>query len=180
MLIKHPPLRICVTLLAIIVGVSVQHLTTLFLFIGFGQLWLFICRVPIFLLWQRFKLVLPFIVFSLLFFTLYEQDHYGGFEKALIYDTRLLFTIQMLTLMFYHMPLSVLFESLARLKIPSIFIELIQFTLRFIGVIRIEAIRMLQALRSRGMRKRSFFSWLQSDHLDPGTQYPHYESIQND
>ncbi|MCR8629788.1 cobalt ECF transporter T component CbiQ [Paenibacillus radicis (ex Xue et al. 2023)] len=168
-LIQYPPYKIIIVLMLIIMGVSIKHLDTLIFLLAYGQLLLALCRVPFSYLWRRLRFALPFIVFSLLFFSLYEDRfivHVGfldvsmyGVEKASIYATRLLFTLQLLTLLFYRMTIPEFFQALVRLRVPGIFIELILFTLRFTDVIREEAVRMFQALRSRGMKQRSFFSW---------------------
>ncbi|NOU96235.1 cobalt ECF transporter T component CbiQ [Paenibacillus sp. LMG 31456] len=168
-LIQYPPYKIIIVLLLIIMGVSIKHLDTLIFLLAYGQLLLTLCRVPLSFLWRRLRFALPFIVFSLLFFSLYEDRSLVevgfldismyGVEKASIYATRLLFTLQLLTLLFYRTTMPEFFQALVRLRVPGIFIELILFTLRFTDVIREEAVRMFQALRSRGMKQRSFFSW---------------------
>lgn len=168
-LIQHPPLRVITALLAIIAGVSIQHSEALLLLLVLGQCWLAVCRVPVQFFWRKLRLVLPYVFFSFLFFILYEPATYHilfdlvplsvyGLEKAFIYAARLMFAIQMLTLLFYQLPYPIFFQSLLRLKVPGIFAELILFTLRFMEVIRVEAVIMLHAMRSRGMKSRNFFS----------------------
>ncbi|TDF97505.1 cobalt ECF transporter T component CbiQ [Paenibacillus piri] len=168
-LIDYPPYKIITVLILIIIGVSIKQLEPLIFLLVYGQLMLALCRVPLAFLWRRLRFVIPFVAFSLLFFTLYENRlpvsaglftiSLYGLEKAAIYSARLLFTMQMLTLLFYRMAMPEFFQALVRLRVPGIFIELILFTLRFTDVLREEAARMLQALRSRGMKRRSLISW---------------------
>jgi cobalt/nickel transport system permease protein len=168
--IQHPPLRITAVFALIVMGVSMYNLETLIFLLFYGLLLLIVCRVPFSLLKRRLLLSLPFIVFSIVFFTLYDKGlpvavgsgwlsiSLAGLHKALLYSTRLLFTLEVLTLLFHRMTMPQFFQALVILKIPGIFVELILFTLRFIDVIRGEALRMVQALRSRGMKQRALFS----------------------
>ncbi|WP_222429885.1 energy-coupling factor transporter transmembrane component T family protein [Paenibacillus cremeus] len=169
MTITYPPLRIVAALLMIVIGVSVHHTETLLLLLAVGQGWIGVYRVPLSQFWRRLRLAVPFILFSFVFFSFYEhgamisiapflQISVDGLGKAFVYSARLVFTLQVLTLLFNGMPLPVFFQSLVQLKLPGIFVELMLFTLRFMEVIRDEALRMLQALRSRGMQRKTFFS----------------------
>jgi cobalt/nickel transport system permease protein len=167
--ISHPPLRITAVFALIVIGVSIKNLETLLFLLLYGLLLLIVCRVPFSLLRHRLRLSLPFIFFSIVFFSLYDKGlvvgsgwlsvSLAGLNKALMYSTRLLFTLEILTLMFHRMTMPQFFQALVILKIPGIFVELILFTLRFMEVIRGEAVRMVQALRSRGMKQRALFSW---------------------
>jgi cobalt/nickel transport system permease protein len=166
--IQYFPLRIVVVLALIVMGVSIKHLDTLIFLLLYGLFMIIVCRVPFPFLGRRLVLALPFIMFSVVFFSLYESSRplgigwltisMDGLNKALLYSTRLLFTLELLTLLFYQMTMQQFFRALLILKLPGIFVELILFTLRFMDVIRAEAVRMYQALRSRGMRQRSFYS----------------------
>ncbi|GEN34369.1 cobalt ECF transporter T component CbiQ [Aneurinibacillus danicus] len=168
-LIDHPPLRIVASMVVIIMGVSVHRLDTILYLLILGQGCLLLEKVPVRLLWERVRLIIPFFAFSLVFFAIYEQGieyelfpwlsvSLYGFEKALIYSGRLLFTVQILTLMFYKLPIPAFFQSLIQLKVPAIFVELLLFTLRYMEVFRSEAKSMLKSLKSRGFRVSQWFS----------------------
>ncbi|GGG01202.1 energy-coupling factor transporter transmembrane component T family protein [Paenibacillus abyssi] len=158
--IQYPPLRIAALLLIIAMGVSVERLDILFFLLILGQWWLVAGGVPVHVFWRRFRLALPFFIFMLLFFP-WTQPGSGyavGFPLALMYCGRLLFSLQMLTLLFHQLPLPVFFGALLRLRVPSIFVEMILFTLRYLDVFRHEASSMLKSLRSRGFRTGRWFS----------------------
>lgn len=166
--VPNPSLRTVVSLVLIVMGVTVKHLPVLLILLGFGQLLLLLAKVPFRSVWKRIRYVIPFLVFTLLFFPFYESAdriYIGiipfsifGLYKAAVYCGRLLFTLQILTLLFHRLPLPIFFQALVKLRIPGILVELITFTLRFMDVIRDEALRMMQALKSRGMRPKRFFS----------------------
>ncbi|CAG7622611.1 cobalt ECF transporter T component CbiQ [Paenibacillus allorhizosphaerae] len=170
-MLNHPPARIVTALLMIMLSVSMKHTETLFVMLLFTLLLMLCCKVPVRMLRRRLRLALPFIVFSFVFFSLYEQGSVfrllgltlsiDGIHKALTYSLRLVITLHVLTLLFYRLSISEFFQALVKLKVPGIFVELSLFTLRFIDVIRTEALHMLQALKSRGFRTRRFFSFSQ-------------------
>ncbi|MFC4776954.1 energy-coupling factor transporter transmembrane component T family protein [Paenibacillus sp. GCM10023252] len=168
-IITHPPLRIAGAILAIAAGVSIEGVGTLLYLLAWGALWLAAFRVPFSSFWRRVRLLAPFFLFSVIFFSLYGGAPYymeagpltlsvSGVEQGLRYSCRLLFSLMMITLMLHGLPLSVFVQSLIRLKLPALLSELILFTLRYMEVIRDEAFRLLRALRSRGMHVRSFYS----------------------
>ncbi len=167
--VEHPPLKIIAALFVTMMGVSVARPETVLFLVMLGQGWLFIGRVPVLFFWKRLRLMAPFVLFSFLFFPLYEHgrtiDLFGmvpvslnGVEKALVYCGRLLFAVQTLTLLFYRMPAQLFFQSLARIKVPVIFVELALFTLRYMELFRAEASSMLKSVRSRGGRWGTWFS----------------------
>lgn len=158
--IHYPPLRIAVVLLIIAMGVSVQRLEILLVLLILGQWWLLAGGVPIRLFWSRFRLAIPYFVFMLLLYPWTHPDtgYAAGLPQALMYCGRLLFSLQMLTLLFHEMPLPLFFGALLRLKVPSIFVEMILFTLRYLHLFRSEASHMTKSIRSRGFRKSSWFS----------------------
>ncbi|CAG7604192.1 Energy-coupling factor transporter transmembrane protein EcfT [Paenibacillus solanacearum] len=167
-MLSHPPVRIVTALLMIMLSVSMKHTETLFIMLLFTLLLVLYCKVPFRQLRRRLRLALPFIVFSFVFFSLYEQGDVmrlagvtlsvDGLHKALTYSLRLVVTLHVLTLLFHRLSSSEFFQALVKLKVPGIFVELILFTLRFMDVIRTEALHMLQALKSRGFRTGRFFS----------------------
>ncbi|MUG70440.1 MULTISPECIES: energy-coupling factor transporter transmembrane component T family protein [Paenibacillus] len=172
-IVRYPPLRIAATLLCIVMAVSMNRLDILGALLVWGQLYLIMTNVPLRSFWGRARLIVPFVLFSFLFFPLYESGtgialgngltlSAAGAEKAAVYAARLLFTVQALTVCFHELPLPSFFQALLRLKVPGIFIELILFTLRFTLVIRDEAFRMMQARRSRGLRLRAYFNYRQT------------------
>lgn len=177
LIVGHPPLRIAATLLCIALAVSMNRLDALGALLVWGQLCLLMSGVPLRSFLRRARLIVPFVLFSFVFFLFYENGQVltlgssgwtvsvTGAEKAAVYSARLLFTVQALTLCFHELPLPLFFQSLLRLKVPGIFIELILFTLRFTFVIRDEALRMMQARRSRGMRLRAYFTGKQTVEL---------------
>lgn len=154
----YPPLQVLTALFIIMMGVSVKHTEALIILLALGAIWLVICRVPIRKFGRRMRAIIPFLLFSFVCFYFYEGASTYGMERAFIYSSRLIFTVQVLTLLFSYLSVPIFLQSLVKLKLPAIFVELASFTLRFMEVIRDEALRMLQALRSRGMRKRGWFS----------------------
>ncbi|WP_167578003.1 cobalt ECF transporter T component CbiQ [Ammoniphilus sp. YIM 78166] len=167
--IQSPPLKVIGALLIIVMGVSITSLETLFWLLLLGQGWLTLERIPLKFLGKRLRLILPFCLFTFVFFPLYEGakeiwigDVFSisavGLEKACLYSGRLLFTVQILTFMFYQITLPVFFQSLLQLKVPPIFVEMILFTLRYMEVFGAEARSMLKSLKSRGFKTRHWFS----------------------
>lgn len=167
--ITHPKLQVVTALLIICLGVSLRSVESIgyLLLIGLG--FLAICRVPFLLFWSRLRLILPFSIVTLIFFPFYESGQgwelFGGLsislyglEKAGLYTGRLLFVTQILTLLFHQVSIPLFLQVLHQLKVPSILIELILFSLRFMAVLAEEAGSMYRATRSRGLTVGSWFS----------------------
>ncbi|TLS51322.1 hypothetical protein FE782_16490 [Paenibacillus antri] len=151
--IRDPRLRVVALFGALALGVSVERWQTAWGFVALGFVWLAAGGVPGRLFWRRARLVLPLLAFMFVFF----PWAYGaeGWEKAGLYAGRLLFAVQTLSLTFHGLPAPAFFQTLLRLKVPSIFVEMALFTLRYIDVFRAEASSMLRGLRSRGYRAAS-------------------------
>lgn len=132
----------------IIVGVLPDSGLTVVINLIFGQLMLLFYKVPITFVLKKIKPILPFILFTLLFFPIYEGEE--GVVKAGLYIGRLVFVTQVLAYMLFKIPLPIFLKSLQSLKVPAIFIELIRFTLRFFEVIKTEFAQMHFSLKSRG------------------------------
>jgi len=151
--IRDPRLRVVVLFAALALGVSVDRWQTAGGFIALGFLWLAAGGVPVRFFWRRFRLVLPLFAFMFLFFPWAHGA--AGWGEAALYAGRLLFAVQTLTLTFHGLSSALFFQTLLRLKVPSIFVEMALFTLRYIDVFREEAASMLRGLRSRGYRVAS-------------------------
>lgn len=120
-----------------------------------GTLLLLSYRIPLRTFVKQLKPIAFFMLFTFLFFPIYEGGL--GWIKALQYSGRLLFVAQVLTFLFYRMGIIPFLQVLAELRLPSIFIELIVFTLRFMDVFRNEVRQMLLSLRSRGFYAGNWF-----------------------
>ncbi|EKN71399.1 cobalt ABC transporter inner membrane subunit CbiQ [Neobacillus bataviensis LMG 21833] len=147
--------KVVMSLLMIILGVLPKELLIIGGNLVIGTLLLLIYRVPIQAFIKQLKPIAFFMLFTFLFFPLYEGGH--GWIKALQYSGRLLFVAQVLTFMFYRMGVPAFLQVLAELRLPAIFIELIMFTLRFMDVFRGEVRHMLLSLRSRGFYTGHWF-----------------------
>lgn len=168
--IEHPKLRVVTALILIVVGVSLTKWQTIFLVLLFGQGLLTMSRVPFSFFWKRLRLILPFTLFTFLFFPFYEPGaailslgeitlSWQGVEKAFMYTGRLLFVTQMLTLMFQTVTIPLFIQILYQLKVPDILLQLILFALRFMEVFAEEARVMIKALQSRGYRFGKWFTY---------------------
>lgn len=78
--------------------------------------------------------------------------------KALTYSSRLFFVTMILSIVFYKTSTEHFLKTLSELKIPTIFIELAFFTLRFADVFRGELSNMMLSLRSKGFTTGKIFS----------------------
>lgn len=168
--IKQPQLRVMTALFMMIVGVSLRDSQSIVMLLCFGQGLLAISRVPFSLLWKRLRLILPFTLFTFLFFPLYEHGtvmtslagisiSLQGIEKAFIYTGRLIFVTQMLTLLFQTVTIPLFLQVLYQWKVPDIIIQLILFALRFMEVFAEEVRAMSKAMQSRGFRTGKWFSY---------------------
>lgn len=157
-LIPHPPLRVGTFFIIITIGALSQHVQSLFLFLLFGVVLLLLERVPASYMMSRLKVVSPVLLFFLLFFPIYEKTPIIGLVKGGLYSGRLLFVTIMLTLLFVHLPLPRFLHALHALRLPSLFIQLLFFTLRFMEGFTREAKQMMVGMRSRGYRGRRLFS----------------------
>lgn len=142
-------------LLFIFFGVLQPYLVYVWFNVLFGFGLLIAYRIPLTSLWEKVKPLILFFLFSFLFFLLLEGK--DGAFKALLYIGRLVFVAQMLTFIFYQNSLSTFLQTLTLLKVPSLFIDMISFTLRFLDVFRQEFKGMLYSLRTRGFTSGSWF-----------------------
>jgi cobalt/nickel transport system permease protein len=139
----------------IVLGVMPKDLYVIGGNVLIGALLLLFYRVPFRFFLRQLKPIAFFMLFTFLFFPLYEGGQ--GWTKALQYSGRLLFVAELLSFMFYRMNLAAFLQVLGELRVPSIFIELLMFTLRFMDVFRNEARQMLLSLRSRGFYSGRWF-----------------------
>jgi cobalt/nickel transport system permease protein len=151
-----PRVKVVMALLMIVLGVLPKDLLVIGGNLVLGLLLFFIYRLPLRAFIKQLKPILLFMLFTFLFFPLYEGGE--GWTKALQYSGRLLFVAQVLTFLFYRMGIPTFLQVLAELRFPAIFVELLMFTLRFMEVFRGEVRQMLLSLRSRGF---STGKWLQ-------------------
>lgn len=153
--LPQPRVKVVMALLLIVLGVLPKDLMVIGGNLLIGLLLFFIYGIPVRAFIKQLRPIMFFMLFTFLFFPLYEGD--DGWIKALQYSGRLLFVAQVLTFMFYRMGIPAFLQVLAELRLPSIFIELIMFTLRFMDVFRGEVRQMLLSLRSRGFYTGKWF-----------------------
>ncbi|MFK9090172.1 energy-coupling factor transporter transmembrane component T family protein [Bacillus salipaludis] len=153
--LPKPRVKVVMSLFLIILGVLSKDLVVIGGNLVIGTLLLIIYRIPPRAFVKQLKPIAFFMLFTFLFFPIYEGGH--GWIKALQYSGRLLFVAQVLTFLFYRMGIIPFLHVLAELRLPSIFIELIMFTLRFMDVFRGEVRQMLLSLRSRGFYTGNWF-----------------------
>jgi len=153
--LPKPRVKVVMSLFMIILGVLPKDLVIIGGNLVLGTLLLLIYRIPLRAFFKQLKPIAFFMLFTFLFFPLYEGGH--GWIKALQYSGRLLFVAQVLTFLFYRMGIIPFLQVLAELRLPSIFIELIMFTLRFMDVFRGEVRQMLLSLKSRGFYTGKWF-----------------------
>jgi len=154
--IHEPRLRVVTLFVVLALGVSVERLETLAALAALGFVWLAAARVSGRLFWRRLRMTLPLV--AVLFVFLPWAEGAAGVAKAGMYAGRLLFAVQVLTLMMDRLTPTAFFQTLLRLKLPSIFVSMALFALRYIDVFRLEALGMLKGLRSRGAATGRFFS----------------------
>ncbi|WHY85384.1 energy-coupling factor transporter transmembrane component T [Neobacillus novalis] len=150
-----PRVKVVMALILIILGVLPKNLVMIGGNLVIGLLLLFIYRIPLRAFVKQLKPIAFFMLFTFLFFPLYEGSH--GWIKALQYSGRLLFVAEVLSFLFYRLGIVGFLQVLAELRLPAIFIELILFTLRFMDVFRGEVRQMLLSLRSRGFYTGNWF-----------------------
>jgi len=153
--LPKPRVKVVMSLFLIILGVLPKDLVMIGGNLIIGTLLLLSYRIPLRAFVKQLKPIAFFMLFTFLFFPIYEGGL--GWIKALQYSGRLLFVAQVLTFLFYRMGIIPFLQVLAELRLPSIFIELIVFTLRFMDVFRNEVRQMLLSLRSRGFYAGNWF-----------------------
>lgn len=153
--LPKPRVKVVMALFLIVLGVLPKDLVVIGGNLVIGTLLFFIYGIPLRSFIKQLKPILFFMLFTFLFFPLYEGGQ--GWIKALQYSGRLFFVAQVLTFMFYRMGVIAFLQVLGELRLPSIFIELIMFTLRFMDVFRGEVRQMLLSLRSRGFYTGNWF-----------------------
>ncbi|MDF2535776.1 MAG: cobalt transporter, inner rane subunit CbiQ [Bacillales bacterium] len=155
---KLPALRVRVLigLILIILGVIPKSIPIILANLIFGFVILLCHRIPLRFVWKRFLFIIPFFVISAILLVFVEG--YSGFLKAQMYTGRLLFVAIIMTFMMYKTSNEALIKSFQQLRVPSIFIELAFFTLRFMDVFKIEIQNMFLSIRSKGFKTGNFFS----------------------
>lgn len=137
---------------------------------GLGLAFLFIVifllgsRLPVGCILKRLGLVIPVTVLLIFFLPFIRPGHalfqldlglfilsytWEGLQASGIFFLRLLCGALILILMTFTTPFHVLLRSLTELRIPQIFTQLIQFTLRYFFVLQDEIIRMHRARLTR-------------------------------
>lgn len=154
--IVYPPLRIIVYICMLSIGVALERLETILCLIMGMALWMVFDRVSIYKASRRIGMLIPIILFLFVYFPI--VDVHTGLAKAAMYSGRMIFALQLVTMLLDRMSYPVFFQSLLILRIPSVFVEMLHFTMRFIEVFRTEALSMLFGIRSRGFKVRRWFS----------------------
>jgi cobalt/nickel transport system permease protein len=149
-------LRVIIGLILIILGVIPRSMPLIVANLIFGFVILLCYQIPIRFVWKRFLFIIPFFAISAIFLVIVEG--HSGFIKAQMYTGRLLFVAIIMTFMMYKTSNEALIKSFQQLHVPSIFIELAFFTLRFMDVFKIEIQNMFLSIRSKGFKTGNFFS----------------------
>jgi len=151
----HIRIRTTLGLIMILFGVLQWNLYIIIMNVILGIVMLFSYKVPISFFIKKLKPLVVFFIFAFLFFPLYEG--FDGLIKAMIYSGRLFFVAEILTYIFYKSSLVEFLQTLHFLKVPSLFIELIMFTLRYIELLISEVKAMNLSLKGRGFYAGSWF-----------------------
>jgi cobalt/nickel transport system permease protein len=162
-----PRAKIISCLFLLVVAVSLKTPTGLgFTLCGIFLL-TFLARLPAGRILMRLGFVIPIVVVLCLFlpfarpgiplFSLNAGSitlNYTlqGLQASGLFFLRLLCAALIIILVTFTTPFHILLRSLIDLKVPAIFIQLIQFTLRYFFVLYDEVIRMSRARRSRNFR----------------------------
>ena len=155
---KLPALRVRVIigLILIILGVTPKSIPIIIANLLFGFVILLCHRIPLRFVWKRFLFIIPFFAISAILLII--VDGQSGFIKAQMYTGRLLFVAIIMSFMMYKTSNEALIKAFQQLRVPSIFIELSFFTLRFMDVFKIEIQNMFLSIRSKGFKTGNFFS----------------------
>ncbi|MGJ7919386.1 energy-coupling factor transporter transmembrane component T family protein [Neobacillus sp. LXY-4] len=159
MVISLPPtkVRFVVGFLMICAAVTVENITVILINFLLAQILLRVYHIPYRFQWEKLKPLLFFFLFVGIFFPL--TMGFQGFLKAAIYSGRLIFVAQILAYILYKTSNQEFLRSLYQLKIPTIFIEMIHFTLRFMDVFVAEIKRMKLSLKSKGFFIGKWFNY---------------------
>lgn len=162
-----PRVKLISCLIFLVVTVSLRTLAGLaaaLLVIGFFILG---SRLPVGRILKRLGLIIPMVLMLGLFLPFLRPGvplfqlklgimtltfTWEGLQAGAIFMLRFLCGALLLILVTFTTPFHVLLRSLSDLKIPQIFTQLIQFTLRYFFVLYDEVIRMQRARRARNFR----------------------------
>jgi cobalt/nickel transport system permease protein len=154
--IVYPPLRIFVYIFMLSIGVTLERMEAILCLIMGIALWMVFDRISIYTVGRRMGYLIPIILFLFAYF--FITDPHTGLYKAAMYAGRMIFAVQLVTMLLDRMSYPVFFQSLLILRIPSVFVEMLLFTMRFLEVSRTEALSMLYGIRSRGFKVKRWFS----------------------
>ena len=166
-LIKNDQARLLLFLSLLVIGVHLPSLTSLCMFSSLMFGLNFYLRISIKYFIGRLLLIIPFGLGALLLlpFTVpgTEIAHLGSFTisdegvaKSLIISFKLLNAHLVMTIVLSTTPTNNLLLAMKKLGAPALFIEIIQFTLRYLSVLMDEAQKMMSAQKSRGLKTKGF------------------------
>ncbi len=169
-----PRVKIVSCLMLLVIVVSLRTLAGLLFALLFTSLMIFGSHLPLGRIVKRLGFVVPMLVVLCLFLPFARPGtpvfkvplgiltltySWEGLQASAIFFLRLLCGALIVILVTFTTPFHVLLHSLADLRVPPIFIQLIQFTLRYFFVLYDETIRMFRARRARNFKAaRNFWS----------------------
>ena len=159
-ILRHPPYRVALVLLAAFLGVSVRTpvagaaLDVGAAFLLFAE----VGRQGVLQSSRRLAVVLPWILLFFVVFPLLATTPAAGLAKAALYGTRLVFVALLLAWLFARSSLDDIFRVLSSWRVPDVFVLLLAYTVRYGEHLAEEAARMRLALRARGFREGRFFT----------------------
>jgi cobalt/nickel transport system permease protein len=155
--IHSPPLRIATYVGVIAIAMAIDQWIWLAGMLAIGLFWMWVDGVSMKSLGVKILSSIPLLIFLFIYFPLAHVD--TGWAQAATYAGRFLFALQMLTLLMHQITYAEFVQGLLKLKIPSIFVEMLTFTLRYMGLFRGQAWKMWISMKSRGFRAGRLFSW---------------------
>lgn len=154
--LPHIQVKTKIGFILIILGVLPTYIPLVYVNLIMGFTIILVYRIPFSFLWKKIKPLLLILAFSFIFFPIYEG--WDGFLKALLFNGRLFFVAQILTFILYRSTMIQFLQVLHQMRIPSIFIELMMFTLRFMEVFISEIRSMMLSLKSKGFYLGKWFN----------------------
>lgn len=169
-----PRVKLVSCLVLLVIEVSLRSLAGLGFALLLAIFFIWRAHLPLGRILKRLGFIIPFVIVLCLFLPFVRpgsplfQIHLGigtlsytleGLQVSILFFLRLLCAALILILVTFTTPFHVLLRSLSDLRIPEIFTQLIQFTLRYFFVLYDEIIRMQRARRARNFKPaRNFWS----------------------
>jgi len=169
-----PRVKLVSCLIFVVIVVSLNTFAGLGLALFLISLFILGARLPVGRIFKRLGFIIPLVLMFAVFLPLIRPGTplfqlklsfttltftWEGLQASAIFLLRFLCGALLLILVTFTTPFHVLLRSLRDLRIPQIFTQLIQFTLRYFFVLYDEVIRMQRARRSRNFRPaRSLWS----------------------